>query len=742
MRKIVVTTILLTVFVFSGLSQISHGGQPLPFALTKSDSYRFFEDMPAFDVAEELRRDSLNESDLRSGYRFAYKFMTDFDRTNSGTSFLLADGTRVWRLGIRSEGALSINILFTEYELPEGARLFLYNSDQSHVLGAFNHLNNSSLGILPVAPVYGDELIIEYQEPAGVAFAGRLKVGEVNHGYRDFRGKEPQDTKSTFSCIPPSICYVNEEDGTDLLARSVVLLIVDGTTGCSGVLVNNTSGDEKPYLLTASHCLNEQFYLQDPDYAYMAGTVISFFNYESPLCNTALRGAEEMSMASTLFHAVNEEHDMALLELLQTPPDYYRPYYAGWNASDKVTPLYTNIHHPGSSVKRIGWFDGELQLTTYHTSAYPFAPDAHWLVSQWTEGCTAGGSSGSPLFDNQGRVIGGLSGGSSSCSRPVNDYFFALSQAWTADPAPDRQLKNWLDPRNTGRLECPGLDPYAHADVYRLSNVRASGSTDSVQVTTLSGSATIPLFGNNINGVTDYAEMYEVSQEATLYGAYFVSSASGNTAVMDVEVSVYTGSQKPETLLYTEKFTPTYGNMENGEAVDSEKPLNRKQESFIYFGENVKVSGRFFISYRIVSAPEKTYFTTYNLKTKDTPRNTTWVNSTLGWLEAPDSPSILFKTSLYVDPLVRYTWRVGNEAVTPVSPARISVNPDTKTLHIYLPDGVEEGTCQLFTADGKLIQYVRLHSAYTVLQMPAGSRGFHVAKVVCQGVAYTQKVLF
>ena len=148
-------------------AQISHGGQPLPLTATKSLTEDMFIIMPPFDLAEQLRLDSLEATGLRSGFRFAYKFMTDYRPENSGVRFTLPDGTKVWRLGIRSEGALSLNVMFSEYHLPEGARVFLYNNDQSEVLGSFNHLNNSERSILPVAPIQGDELIIEYRKARG-----------------------------------------------------------------------------------------------------------------------------------------------------------------------------------------------------------------------------------------------------------------------------------------------------------------------------------------------------------------------------------------------------------------------------------------------------------------------------------------------------------------------------------------------------------------------------------------------
>ncbi len=80
---------LLTMLGFQGnlKAQVSHGGRPLPLSLMRSTNGQMFKEMPPFDVQEELRIDSLNESDLRSGFRFAYKFITDYNRYNSGVTF-------------------------------------------------------------------------------------------------------------------------------------------------------------------------------------------------------------------------------------------------------------------------------------------------------------------------------------------------------------------------------------------------------------------------------------------------------------------------------------------------------------------------------------------------------------------------------------------------------------------------------------------------------------------------------
>ena len=440
-------------------AQISHGGQPLPLTATKSQTEDLFITMPPFDLAEQLRLDSLEATDLRSGFRFAYKFMTDYTPENSGVRFILPDGTKVWRLGIRSEGALSLNIMFSKYHLPEGARVFLYNSNQSEVLGSFNHLNNSERAILPVAPIGGDELIDEYQEPTGVAFPGKLAIGEVNHGYRNFRVSEPQPDFTAFECMPVIACYQDSTTRYDTIERSVVLMIINGTTGCTGTLVNNTANDGKPYLLTASHCLNNQFQIKNPDYEEVAGNIVCYFNYNSPQCSPVEPGRTDQTVASAHFRAVNELTDMALLELQDTPPADYRVYYAGWNAQDAGTAPYTCIHHPGGSLKRLNLAEGDVELTSYKIQVADFNENSHWKVARWATGCTAGGSSGSPLFDGDNRVIGGLTGGASSCLNPAEDFFFSIQKSWSEPADSSKQLKCWLDPVGVAAPVCAGMDP-------------------------------------------------------------------------------------------------------------------------------------------------------------------------------------------------------------------------------------------------------------------------------------------
>lgn len=691
-------------------AQISHGGRPLPWISTRSSSQELFEEMPTFDVNEELRIDSILQSDLKGGLRFAYKFMADFTPANSGISYLLADGTKIWRLGIRSKNAYSINVLFSEYELPEGARLFLYSPDQSQILGSFNHQNNSELGILPVAPIQGEELIIEYQEPADVDFGGRLKVGEVNHAYRDIRGSEPTNsTSSSYACMPPPLCISDTTTYYDDVIRSVVLLIVNGETLCSGVLINNTRNDGTPYLLTASHCLNKSFTITNPDYAQMAGTIVSFFNYESPFCSTILRGTEELSMASAKRIAVNEKTDLALLQLLEMPPVYYRPYYAGWNISEAHTPQYVNIHHPVGSPKRINFCSKAIKLISFSenggTDPYNFNPNSFWQVSEWETGSTAGGSSGSPLFDNQNRIIGALTGGKSTCSTPKNDVFYALSKSWTSGEADSTNLQPWLSPDETSRTTCKGLDPYLPYPAQELSNIVSSGYRETATVTYLDAPEDGQQFGVNTLGSTTYAEAFTIEGSATLYGAYLVTPAIQNNTGLQVEVTAYSSfHHAPADSLTSALFAPTYTNKSilTDDFQETNKSLSRAQESFILFDTPIEVSGEFFIGYQI-TALEKDSFAVYNLPANTVDKNTTWIKVQNQWIENTSHPANPFKTSLYIQPVIQK--KESGTAIQSIALNKLDIRVDraSKTITVMLPEGEGKVRYEIISLDGNLI---------------------------------------
>lgn len=100
--------------------------------------------------------------------------------------------------------------------------------------------------------------------------------------------------------------------------------------------------------------------------------------------------------------------------------------------------------------------------TWYGVDNIEGAPNAHWstVFEQTTNGhsVTEGGSSGSPLFNQNKLIVGTLSGGSSSCEKPdgINTYgklYYHWDQYSKADTA---RMDIYLDPSHTGKTQLSG----------------------------------------------------------------------------------------------------------------------------------------------------------------------------------------------------------------------------------------------------------------------------------------------
>src|SRR5574341_997364 len=133
---IVIFVVLLT--STSTIAQISSGGEPVSFTKVARGDVQTIT-MPMVDVAAYLAEDQKEGKDVP--FRFGAPNDVDYDLNNSGTWETLGDGTRLWRLKIISKGAYSLNLLYDQFWLPKGGKLFLYNSDRSSVIGAFTSSN-------------------------------------------------------------------------------------------------------------------------------------------------------------------------------------------------------------------------------------------------------------------------------------------------------------------------------------------------------------------------------------------------------------------------------------------------------------------------------------------------------------------------------------------------------------------------------------------------------------------------
>ena len=141
-----------------------------------------------------------------------------------------------------------------------------------------------------------------------------------------------------------------------------------------------------------------------------------------------------------------------------TVPSNYNPFFAGWDNSGDIPSTTVCIHHPAGDIKKISFDDDAASISQAMGSS---EANSTWTV-QWDRNTTTeGGSSGSPLFDQNHRIIGQLWGGGASCFNLNSpDYYGRVSMSWEPSGSNQtNQLKHWLDPNNAGASFIDGFDP-------------------------------------------------------------------------------------------------------------------------------------------------------------------------------------------------------------------------------------------------------------------------------------------
>ena len=745
-------SILFLRLFFSTLafSQISHGGMPyfLQPSVMRAASGTFFVEMPSFDLDSILTEDFINKGNMRGSYRFAHKFYTHID-SKDATQSILPDGTIVKQIGILSTGAYSINLLLRDFEIPPGGKLFIYSVDHSHVIGSFDYRNNSPDKILPIQPIAGESIIVEYSEPADVPFAGHFTIAEVNHDYRDVLKAEPNRDKDTgYACMPDVFC----ENVAEEAIRSTVLLIINGNTLCSGVLLNNTSDDERPYVLTGVHCLNTSLnYPNTMDYYNdRAGTIIAFFNYNRPVCdsNIKMKGSEEMSLAGASARVILERKDIALLEFFESPPDYYNAYYAGWKRDlNEKRGMHINLHHPSGAVKKYGMTDGTIRITSTTPADDILDPNSYWLVPYWTIGSTYNGSSGSPLFDENLLVIGGLTGGESNCREASPDgnadYFSALGMGWETDN-PANQLKTYLDPKNEGNVQHSGKDPHRMNPIIRLANARYE-KDDLLIASELDSPNQGFVFGNSNLKTLEFAEEFTVADDVEIFGTYLLIPAMPFYYTSGVTVSVYTGDSSPETRIYSTSFIPRYLNYSSSFGFyPVDKSLNIvPTETFVVFDKPISVTKKFFISYSIDYSTLSKFCVYNTIRSDNSHPNTAWLkDETRGWVPADAYKFQPMKTSLAIQPLIR---NVNNDQIEVASlPDKIDFFYERFGRILSLKEPLNTpGQIAVYSVGGQLMEKMQIHRGQTTFilnERPKGTVG--IVKITNNFFFYTGKIMY
>ena len=423
--KIFIQLILLSSLCYG---QVSIDSTPKSFSLRQELSISV-EELPSFNIENFLIEDeNEKQSSDRKPYRFANPIPVNINMNNSGEWLTLEDGSSIWILEISSPGAYSLNVIYDIFNVPEGAEFFVYSANREMILGAFTNSNHKPHGGFSTAPVVGDNIILEYNEPSNASFRGDISIETVAHDYRNIFFNETRGYGDSGSCNNNVAC--NEANDWRDEIRSVAMILTSGGSRlCTGSLINNGSQDLSPYFLTANHCLGGN------------NSWIFMFNYESPTCSNQ-NGPTNMTVSGSSLLVNSSSSDVALLLLNEIPPESYNVHYAGWDVSGNTPNIPVGIHHPSGDIKKISFdYDNASNSGNF------------WDVDSWDDGTTEPGSSGSPLFDGVShRIIGQLYGGVASCTNFGYDTYGKTSVSWNLG------LSDYLDPNNLGLSYIDGID--------------------------------------------------------------------------------------------------------------------------------------------------------------------------------------------------------------------------------------------------------------------------------------------
>jgi lysyl endopeptidase len=599
--------ILLFILPIAVFGQISKGGIPVQIQKLKSSSYNTdLVIMPTVENSKMKEQNSNSDQNVLKPFRFAYSFNVSLNLNNSGTWYNTTK-VNVWQLRIRSSGAYSLNLIFDQYRLPEDARLFLISEKTGEIKGAYTSDNNSESKTFAIEPVEGDELLIQYEEPVNAGFRGELQIAKVAHDYVGILYNDHRPLGSSGACNVNANCdiaagYENVRDG-------VCRIIIAGTDLCTGVMVNNTAMDGTPYVLTAFHCINS---------AVKAQSSIFLFNYESPYCSS-IDGDVSHSLSGSSLKASFDSLDFALVRLNNVPPDNFRPYLVGWNRKNFPPVSSICIHHPLGDIKKIA-IDNNAAVTAKFNNNY--YSKGFWNILRWEYGVTEVGSSGGPLFDQNKQLIGTLTGGSASCppGLPTNDYFEKFALAWDYRKDAVNQLKAWLDPINSNIEQLDGIA--LNSNKTTCTPETNFKNTDTHTIIQIPNGITKKGYwsGSNLLGFTEFAEQFTFSKSCEISGISLgVAKAKLNSLNTNsyIDVRVYEGTDKPEKLIYTEKFNI---NKFYSEAMNS-----------LSFASPVKTTGNFFVSYNISKLNAGDTLVVYMANRKSDVSNSFYLKNTDGW---------------------------------------------------------------------------------------------------------------
>ncbi|HUU02455.1 MAG TPA: MopE-related protein [Myxococcota bacterium] len=366
-----------------------------------------------------------------------------------GAVRLARDGGFVWSTSVSSSGAKAIRLHLAGMSLPESAELFIFGSG-SDAFGPYTAKGPAGSGEFWAPSIIGSvaHVLVRYHgAPVDADLAADWftidSIGHVEPAALDLNGPDAAEKYGIgtqcygASCTENASGHYSQLNGAADGIAEIQFIEGPYVYMCTGgLLADSDTSSQIPYFLTAHHCISR---------GKVAKTMEAYFRYQSSgTCGDADQDGLKVGGGAALLKSASGG-DYTLLRLNSQPPA--GSVFLGWSTADIAyadgTSLFRFSHPAGGP---LAYSEHSVDVGKGTCQSWP---RGGWIYSTDTFGATEGGSSGSPVLNSAGQVVGQLSGG---CGTNVNDECDTVNNA-TVDGAFARyyaDIAQWLGSGSSG----------------------------------------------------------------------------------------------------------------------------------------------------------------------------------------------------------------------------------------------------------------------------------------------------
>jgi V8-like Glu-specific endopeptidase len=426
-----------------------------------------------------------------AGVNVAFRDLKSLNRTS--------DGGFVWTFEAESPGATALRVHLTNFNLPGNAVLYIYGIN-GEAFGPYSNRGPTDDGDFWTHTITGPIAYLQLRHFGPVSESDlrsiNFSIADIGHIGPKFLLAFFQDLDTTPEvkeqalahcsynepCVEDASCY----SGTAVNNAKKAVAYMEWISGawiysCTGGLIADTDGSSQiPYFLTANHCISK---------GKDAKALELFWQYATSNCggNCGDPGTFPRTLGADILDS-SRNGDHTLMQLWQNPPS--GSVFMGWTNAPVATA------------------DGTQLFRISHPSGAPQAYSRHIVDSQYIEcgglaigefiysydvdGATEGGSSGSPVYNMNGQIVGQLYG---ACGYTLE--VCDAEQNRTVDGAFAfyfSSVEQWLDPGTS-----PGGDNMHVASIV-LSTKSKGPKTDLTAKVTIVDANNNPVSGAAVTG--------------------------------------------------------------------------------------------------------------------------------------------------------------------------------------------------------------------------------------------------